>query len=92
MYKNLKENYPLYEVRPLDSLRQLVDETAVLFADKPAFQYKNAKNRNDKEIVSVTYREFKKEVDALGTALCDMGLEHSHIAIIGSNCYGCAPT
>ncbi len=82
MYKNKNQNYPLYEVRKLYSLRQLVDETAVMFADKPAFKFKQ-----NGEVKSVTYREFKHEVDALGTALCELGLNGSHIAIIGPNSY-----
>lgn len=82
MYKNRTENYPLYEVRNLYSLRQLVDENAVMFAEKPAFKYKV-----NKEIVSVTYSEFKTQVDALGTALCDLGYDDTHIAIIGVNSF-----
>lgn len=82
MYKNRKENYPLYEVRELYSLRQLVDETAVLFAEKPAFKYKC-----EGEVVSVTYKQFKREVDSLGTALCELGYGSAHVAVIGPNSY-----
>ncbi len=83
MYKNRTENYPLYEVRNLYSLRQLIDENALLFADKAAFKYRVAKD----EIVSVTYSEFKKHVDALGSALCELGYDNTHIAIIGVNSF-----
>lgn len=82
MYKNRTENYPLYEVRNLYSLRQLVDENAVMFAEKPAFKYKVGK-----EVVSVTYSEFKTQVDALGSALCELGYDDTHIAIIGVNSF-----
>lgn len=82
MYRNKNEDYPLYEVRKLYSLRQLVDETAVMFADKAAFKFKQ-----NGEVKSVTYREFKEEVDSLGTALCELGLNGAHIAIIGPNSY-----
>ena len=82
MYRNRKENYPLYEVRELYSLRQLVDETAEMFAEKPAFKYKK-----DGNVVSVTYSEFKKDVDSLGTALCEMGYINAHAAVIGPNSY-----
>ncbi len=82
MYKNRTENYPLYEVRNLYSLRQLIDENAMMFADKAAFKYKVGK-----EIVSVSYAEAKQQIDALGTALCDLGYDNTHIAIIGNNCY-----
>ena len=82
MYKNRDENYPLYEVRNLYSLRQLVDENAVMFAEKTAFKYKVGK-----EVVSVTYSEFKTQVDALGNALCELGYDDTHIAIIGVNSF-----
>lgn len=82
MYRNLKENYPLYEVRKIESLRELVDSGATLFGEKAAFKYKE-KN----EVISISYKEFKNEVDSFGTALCDMGLDGRHIAIIGDNSY-----
>ncbi len=82
MYKNLKENYPLYEVRQIDSLRELVDSGAQLFGEKAAFKYKDKG-----EVVSISYNQFKDEVDSFGTALYDMGLDGKHIAIIGDNSY-----
>ncbi len=82
MYKNLKENYPLYEVREISSLRELVDTGAELYGDRPAFKYKNKG-----EVISVSYKQFKEDVDAYGTALCEMGLDGKHIGIIGDNSY-----
>lgn len=83
MYGILKKhNYPLYEVRPVKDLRALIDDTAEIFGDKLAFRYK------DKNVSgSVTYREFKRQVDSLGTALIELGLDNKHIAIIGENSY-----
>ncbi len=85
MYKNKKKNYPLYEVRKVTDLRQILDESARLFADKDAFLY-----REKGKEMSVTYKEFKRQVDSLGTALCKMDLKKAHIAIIGENSYGWA--
>ncbi|MEG2003498.1 MAG: AMP-binding protein, partial [Clostridia bacterium] len=82
MFKNRKTNYPLYDIRPLDSLRQLVDEGAQMYSEKAAFKF-----RENKEIKSVSYKELKIQADSLGTALCVLGLEDKHIAIIGNNCY-----
>ena len=86
MYKNLKENYPLYEVRTTESFRALLDEGAELFGDKAAFRFKVKGG----EIKSVSYREFRDEVDAFGTGLYELGLGKAHIAVIGENCYGWA--
>ncbi|HAN21573.1 MAG TPA: AMP-dependent synthetase, partial [Clostridiales bacterium] len=82
MYKNFKENYPLYEVRESKDLRDLIDAGAKLYGDKAAFKFKE-----HGEIVSVSYNEFKTDVDAYGTALFDMGLDGKHIGIIGDNSY-----
>lgn len=82
MYKNYKKNYPYYEVREISSLRDLIDSSAALFKDRLAYKYKEKG-----EIKSVSYAEFKNEVDAIGTALLDMGLDGKHIGIIGDNCY-----
>lgn len=82
MYKNRKTNYPLYDIRECGSLRQLIDEGAVMYGDKPAFKY-----RAGKDTKSVSYKEFRHQMDAFGTALCVLGIEDKHIAIIGNNRY-----
>ncbi len=82
MYKNRKKNYPYYEVRPCESIRMLVDSSAKLYPEKNAFCYRY--NGEDK---ALTYTDFKKQVDALGTALYSLNVGKSHIAIIGDNSY-----
>ena len=76
------ENYPLYEVDPISNLKELVNHTAEKYGDKPAFIFER-----QKETVSVSYRQFKSDVDALGTALFDMGMQNSKVALIGENSY-----
>ncbi len=82
MFKNRKTNYPLYDIRDCSSIRQLLDEGATMFGEKPAFKYRNGKN-----IVSVSYTEFCHQVNSFGTALCVLGLENKHVAVIGNNRY-----
>ncbi len=76
-------NPPLYNVRPVENLRKMLDRSVELFGEKNAFLLKLSDN-NFKE---VKYREFKQEVDALGTALINMGLKDSSIALISENRY-----
>ena len=45
MFKNRKSNYPLYNIRDLGSLRQLIDEGATLYGEKPAFRYRTGKSK-----------------------------------------------
>ncbi len=82
MYKNKKSNYPYYKVRPCDSIRMLVDSSADIYKDKPAFRYTEGGKG-----CSVTYTEFKGYVDSLGTALYSLGYGKSHIAIVSENSY-----
>lgn len=82
MYKNRKTNYPLYEVRECASLRALIDDAARDFPDMVSFRY-----RSGGEVVSVTYPEVKEQVVALGTAMYDLGIGNTHVAIIGANSF-----
>lgn len=82
MFKNRKENYPLYDIRPLGSLRQLIDEGASMYKDKAAFKF-----RENRTIKSVSYKDLKTDIDSLGTAFCALGIEADHVAIIGNNCF-----
>lgn len=81
-----KNNYgdKLYKVREMSTLKELVDSGAQLYGDKVAFLNKKVKGGAYFEI---DYRTFKKDVDAIGTRLIDLGLEGQPIAIIGENCY-----
>lgn len=83
MYKNRKKNYPLYEVRKIENLRHLFTDTTDRFAERTAFVYREKGAEK-----SVTYKEFRRQVDSVGTVLCKMDLKKAHIAIVGENSYG----
>ena len=53
--------------------------------DKNAFEYRDEVNHD--KIVEVTYKNFVKDTDELGTALASLGMENKHIAMIGENSY-----
>ena len=80
--KNLAENYPYDEVRPLSDFKQMLDDNAERLGNKPAFKFKE-----DGEVKEVSYAAFKTETDSFGTALCSLGVARSHIAIVCENCY-----
>ena len=80
--KELK-NYPLYEVTPVHSIRELLKIAEDEAADKTAFRY-----RVDQDTIrDITYRDFIRDVHALGSALTERGLIDAHIAQIGENSY-----
>lgn len=78
------KNIPLYEVRKVKSIKEVLDTSAALFSDRTAFLVKHKGNENYEP---VSFRQFKAEVDALGTALLDLGLKGGRVAIIGENRY-----
>ena len=78
------KNIPLYEVRKVKSIKEVLDTSAALFSDRTAFLVKH--KGNDK-YEPVKFKQFKTEVDALGTALLDLGLKNGRVAIISENRY-----
>ncbi|MGE5613145.1 MAG: AMP-dependent synthetase/ligase [Bacillota bacterium] len=78
------KDIPLYEVRKVKSIKEVLDSSAALFSDRTAFLYKP---KGSDKYEPITYRKFKDDVDALGTALIDIGLKGGRVAIIGENRY-----
>ena len=73
----------LYEVREIKDLKDMLNQSAKLFADKNAFL-----DNNSSGLVSgITYTQYKNDVDSLGTAFINMGLKDGFIAVIGENRY-----
>ncbi len=72
-----------YEVEQLRDVRALVRRAGALFGWRTAYRQLNKK----RDIEDYTYRQLENEMDALGTALCDLGLKGKHIAVLGVNCY-----
>lgn len=73
-----------YKVRHVESLKDFIGQGASLYAENTAFLVKDKKGG---EYRHITYKQFKKDIDALGTKLLEMGLKDAKIAIIGENCY-----
>ena len=74
---------PFYKVRQLRDLRDLITQSVELYGDRPAFEVKDF-NRNH---YNISYNEYYEQINALGTALIDMGLKGEKIAVSGDNCY-----
>lgn len=76
-------NKPLYEVRDIENLKQMLEESAELYKDNTAYLVKNDK----KEYINIMYPQVLDDMNALGTALIDLGLKGKRIAVIGENRY-----
>ncbi|MDK2934470.1 MAG: long-chain acyl-CoA synthetase [Clostridiales bacterium] len=82
-------NTPLYDVKKIVDLKDMLAQSAETFGDKAAFL---VKPKGGGDYKPVSYSQFKRDVEALGTALMDMGLKGKRIAVIGENRYEWAVT
>lgn len=79
--KNSKDPLIRYkDIRPIIDIKHMFETSVELYGDNPAFYTKDEPGGSYRK---VTYKEAKADVDALGTALINMGLKGKHIAIIG---------
>ncbi len=76
------KHYNLYQHTRVYSLKELTDFCAAEYAEKTAFSYEKGK-----DIVSVSYSQFRSDGLAFGTYLFDKGYRECHIAILGENSY-----
>lgn len=51
------KNIPLYEVRKVKSIKEVLDTSTAIYSDKTAFLIKS---RNSGKYEPVTYKQFKK--------------------------------
>ena len=73
----------MYEVREFHNFRKLLEQSEALYGNSPAFKVKNQIG----QILDISYTRFKADVEALGTALLDLGLDGCKVAVAGANSY-----
>lgn len=71
----------LYDYMKITDLKDMLKKSGKKYADKIAYQIKTKEGTYQ----NITHREVRQMVDALGTALMDMGLKDKRIAVIGEN-------
>ena len=81
---NMKYRDVDYDFRPLTDLRDLMNGSVELYGSKAAYL---VKDRPGGYYRPITYRAFRRDVTALGTALLDMGLGGKKVAVVGENSY-----
>ncbi len=74
----------LYPIREIKDLKMLIDESASLYGNRDAFLVKDTPGG---QYQAIKYKQFKEDIDALGTALMDIGLGGRKVAVIGENRY-----
>jgi len=78
---------PLYDVRPINDLKHLFETSTRLYSERTAFWVKRKFGSVYEDYHPVTYKEYRDDVSAFGTALLSLGLKGKRIAIIGENRY-----
>lgn len=83
MAKN--KNYPLYEVAPFTDFKDMLRQASEEAGDSIAVRY--YRDYASKDVRDVTYNEFKRETEELGTGLASLGITDSHVAMVSENSY-----
>lgn len=74
--------YPFYNHPNITNFQQLIDRNAETAPTNSAFRYLSGK-----EVISVTYAQFRADINALGAYFLHQGLHSAKIAVIGENSY-----
>lgn len=78
------KNIPLYDVREISDLRDLLVSSTKIYGDKTAFLVKKG---GSEDYSPISFNQFYDDVTSFGTALMDLGLKGKRVAVIGENRY-----
>ena len=67
----------------ITDLKDMLNKTKELYAERPAYKLRVAEG----QYKIITHKEAREMIDALGTALIDLGLKGKRVAVIGENRY-----
>jgi len=79
--EKIKTKY--WQIEPVSDFREMLYRSAEKFGNRYAFKLKDENGK----IYGVTYKQFKKDVEALGTSLIERGFIGKKIGLIGKNSY-----
>ena len=65
-------------------LKDMLNQTGEVYGDRPAYIFKTEEKGKFR---TITHKEFRDEINNLGTKLIDMGLKDKRIALISENRY-----
>ena len=65
-------------------LKDMLKQSGEVCGDRPAYIFKT---ETKGEFRTITHKEFRDQINALGTALIQMGLKDKRIAVISENRY-----
>ncbi len=77
-------------VRTITDFKDLLNQTVELYGDRPAFKFKKRMYKKDEQVEFnyMSYKEFKHEIDCIGTALNNLGIKNDeNVALIAKDRY-----
>ena len=75
---------PIHEFVEYTDLKDMLKKSGEKYGDRPAYVFRTEEEGKFREI---THKEFRDEINALGTKLINMGLKDKRIAVISENRY-----
>ena len=75
---------PIHKFEKFEDLKDMLKKSGEMYGNRPAYIYKTEQEGKFREI---THKEFREEINALGTALINLGLKNKRIAVISENRY-----
>lgn len=76
------KNYDLYKHTQVNTIKELLNYCVAEYGGKETFTYQNKKQK-----VSISFTQFKREVEQLGSYFFYEGFKDCHIAVFGENSY-----
>lgn len=73
------------EMSKFDNVKDLIYDSAEKYCNHIAFTTKIKNEKGEVSYQEISYQEFLKEINCLGTALFDLELEDKKIAVVGAN-------
>ena len=75
---------PIYKAIGYENLKEMLQKSGEMYGNRPAYMFKTEVPGKFREI---THKEFRENINALGTTLIQMGLKDKRIALISENRY-----
>ena len=75
---------PIHEFTKFTDIKDMLKKSGEQFGDRPAYIYKT---EVEGQFRTISHKQVREEVDALGTSLINLGLKGKRIAVISENRY-----
>ena len=75
---------PVHKVEKYENLKEMLQKSGEKYGNRPAYIFKTEESGKFRE---VTHKQYREEINSLGTALINMGLKDKRVAVIAENRY-----